>query len=658
MKKFLFLSMVLVVFQFPLHLLHGVENLTGEKPSSNEKVTFNFVDVELPVITKFISEITGKNFIFDESLKGKITIISPSKLNIKDAYRFFTSVLELKGYTVVPTGLNAYKIIPSRDAKQKGIELSIDQEIVNESYIARLIQLRHVSSTEAVKFLRPVISRDGHISDFGPGNLLLVIDSGLNIEKILTIIKNIDLPSTIEYPEIIHLEHADAESTARILNEGMRKTAAGRAAPKMPTLQEALAVPNKRLNAIVIFGQKSDRESMKKLVEMLDVPAPEAQGRVNVYFLENADAEELSKVIDGIIRRMQPPGTKSQTGNIFITPDIATNSLVIVSSPADYRNIAQVIKKLDIRRLQVYVEAMIAEVSIDDLLDIGTKWRAIAKNNGEPVVIGGVGKIDASTIQTIISGLSGFSIGGLSNFFDFDIATPSSDGTQTTSTLTVPQYAALFSLSEFKGAVNVLSTPQILTSDNKEAEIVVGENVPIITSRESDPSRTLSLFSSIERQDVGIRLIITPQITEGDYVKLDIEQEISSVKDAPTDVLITVGPTTTKRSTKTSVVVKDDHTVVIGGLMEEKEEDSVDKLPFLGDIPILGWLFKVQSTKKVKTNLLVFLTPHIIRDADQMQKITDEKSELQKREILEEKGENRSQGVKREDGESLSNKDE
>ncbi|MCK5140164.1 MAG: hypothetical protein KAQ85_10015, partial [Thermodesulfovibrionia bacterium] len=234
--------------------------------------------------------------------------------------------------------------------------------------------------------------------------------------------------------------------------------------------------------------------------------------------------------------------------------------------------------------------------------------------------------ISSSTLQDIISGLTGFTAGGLGNYFNVPITSLNSDGTFTTSNLTAPGFAVLFSLNYFEDVINVLSTPQILTSDNEEAEIVVGENVPFISQRERDITTTNTVLNSIERQDVGITLRITPQITEGDYVKLDLYQEISSVKEEQSEEILTeIGPTTTKRATKTSIVVRDAQTVVIGGLMQERDEEGISKIPLLGDIPILGWLFKHKSKTTRKTNLLVFLTPHIVKDSSQLSKITYEK---------------------------------
>ena len=598
-----------------------------------EKVTFNFVDVELPAITKFISDITKKNFIFDERVKGKITIIAPSKLSVEEAFSLFTSVLELKGFTVVPSGVDAYKIIPSAEAKQRGLQIEKDTRPVNESYIARLIPLKHISSDDALKFLQPIVSRDGYVSAFGPGNLLLVIDSGLNMEKVLSILEHIDQPSMREGPELVFLKYSSADAVAKMLNEGISRRARG--APQQAITEEGKVVADQRLNAVVLFGDKGVRESMKSLIALVDVPSREAQGRINVYFLENADATELAKILEGIIRgtqtpRQAAPGAPQVTpfeagGGITVTADKASNSLVIVASPSDYQNLFQVIRQLDRRRRQVYVEAMIVEASMDRLRELGVKWRATVTKDGAPVFIGGFGQIDSLAIQGIIQGLQGVTGGGLGNFLDVPVTTTGSDGTTTTTTLKIPGFAYLFSLNEFKDAINVLSTPQILTSDNKDAEILVGENVPFISQRETGVATGTAVLNSIQRQDIGIILRITPQITEGDHVKLDIYQEISALKDQSDVVTITVGPTITKRSTKTSVVVKDGQTVVIGGLIQEKDEKIVNKVPVLGDIPLLGYLFKQESVSRNKTNLLVFLTPSVVKEPSRLAQITKDK---------------------------------
>lgn len=621
----------------------GQAVLAGSPPETKKSnnVTFNFVDVELPVITKFISEITGKNFIFDDKVKGKITIIAPSKLSIDDAYSLFTSVLELKGFTVVPSGVDVYKIIPAIEAKQQGLTISTEGMPINENYIARLLTLKQISADDALRFLQPLVSKDGHISIFGPGNILLVIDSGLNVEKILSLVELIDKPSAAEMPEVILLKYSSADSVAKILNDGLGKIKARGVPGQQTGIEGASAVPDPRLNAVILFGDRGGRESMKALIALIDSPAPEAQGRINVYFLENADATELGKVLEGMLKGMQ--GAKQPAAGaagaqaspfeaasgINITADKASNALVVVASPADYQNLSQIIRQLDKRRRQVYVEAMIIEASMDKLRNLGVQWRATATKGGSPVAIGGFGTIDNTTFQSILQGLQGATMGGIGNFLTVPITTIDSSGKPVQQNLQIPGFAALFSLNDFRDTVNILSTPQILTSDNKEAEILVGENVPFISQSQTTSAlgtttsgTTSGIVNSIVRQDVGIILKITPQITEGDNVKLDIYQEISSVKNQSDALTVSVGPTITKRSTKTSVVVKDNQTVVIGGLMQENDEEQITKMPFLGDIPLLGYLFKTKNTTKNKTNLIVFLNPHIIKEADRLAEIT------------------------------------
>lgn len=587
-----------------------------------KRVTVNFVDVELSSFTKFTSEVTGKNFVFDDRIKGKVTVFAPSEVTRTELYSLFLSVLELKGFTLLPVKINTYKIIPAREAREKGLQISSGQGPVNENYIIRLIDLKDIGADTALSFLQPIISKDGYISAFAPGNSLLIVDSGLNVEKVLSILELIDIPDVKSDLEMIPLQHANAEEVASLLAESSKQNTR-----ENRQLDTSKVMPASRLNALIVIGDKATRDRIRRFVSLIDVPPVSTHNRVNVYFLENADAGELAKVLQEIVKSTGSGGAKivqtpGASDFVNISYDKTTNALVVIATPADYQNLVQVIKQLDQRPRQVFVEAMIVEASIDQLKEAGAKWRGVARQkNGKPIAIGGFGSVDALAIDSIIAGLSGFSVGGMGNYLDVPIVR--SDGS--VSTLTVPGFAALFSLNQFRGAVDVLSTPQILTSDNKEAEIIVGENVPFITRRESDPSRTMSVFSSIERKDVGINLKLTPHIAEGDYVKLDIYQEISAVKEESEEIRQTIGPTTTKRATKTSVVVRDKQTVVIGGLMQERKGDNIYKLPILGDIPILGWLFKFKSDSKAKTNLLVFLTPHIIKDSQDLGKLSDGK---------------------------------
>ena len=585
--------------------------------AAGKGIVLNFSDVEISTMVKFISDLTGKNFILDDRVKGKISVYSPSKLSAEEAFNVFTSVLDLKGFTVIHTG-RVYKIVPTTAAKQAGMKLltGSDRAPVNEGYLARVIALDRIPSQEAATFLQPVVSKDGYVASFGPANMLLVVDSALNIQKVVDIVKSLDGEMRRDGAELVFLNHASAENVAGIVREwifGRDRSTKN----IMPTAQNqsttagGLLVPDTRLNALIIFGSEKDKAEIKKIIAMVDVVPPTSSSKINVYYLENADATDVGKVLDGMVKGMAAQTTAAATGTtqqvafegskISITPDKSTNSLVIMASPADYQNLLQVIQKLDRRRRQVFVQALVAEVSLDKLRDIGLQLGV--GGAGSDGTVAAAGMLDpfnflggSAQQQAVVKILS-----GLANNVNF---------------------SGVLKALDQNGAVNVLSTPNILTSDNKEAEIFVGENVPFVAS--TTLSSTGLSQQSVDRKDTGITLRITPQITEGEYIKLDIYQEISAVKankGQATDLV------TTKRSAKTSVVVKDTDSVVIGGLIQTREEDVVNKIPFLGDIPLLGYLFKTKSTSRTKTNLMILLTPRIVRDAADLAEV----SERQKR---------------------------
>jgi general secretion pathway protein D len=511
-----------------LYALSGPSGIPAATKGDRE-VTFNFVDVDLPVITKFVSEITRKNFILDERVKGKITIIAPVKLSIDDTFELFKALLEMKGFTVIPSGMNAYSIIPFAEARQKGLKFEKVGQAVNTGFAAQVIPLKYIYAAEVLKLVQPIISKDGYASVFGQGNLMLVLDSAANIKNILSIVDIIDKPS-------------------------------------------------------------------------------ETQGMINIYFLENADATELAKVLEAVIKTAQTLPQRQASALAFeavsgitVTADKASNALIVVASPADYRNLLEKIKQLDKRRRQVFVQAVIAEINLDKLKDIGTE-----------LTVSGGGTTGNLTTAGVFDP---FNILAQASPQQFAIVTAL---TALTGNVRIgANVHALFSNS----AINVLSTPTIMTSDNKEAEIFVGENVPFVTSVTSTTVTSLPQ-QSIERKDTGIILRITPQITEGDYLKLDIYQEISAVKDALSKGAA-ADITTTKRSAKTSVVVKDKDTVVIGGLIQDRDSTISNKIPLLGDIPLLGWLFKYKSIQRQKINLLITLTPRIIKSAQDMTEVSD-----------------------------------
>jgi len=593
-------------------------------------VVLNFNEVDISTMVKFISDLTGRNFVLDDRVKGKISVYSPSKLSIEEAYNVFVSVLELKGFTVVQSGKVA-KIVPIASAKQSGLALLKSGEVppVNENYVAQVNKLENITAQEALGFLQPMVSKDGYISAFGPGNLVLMVDSSLNIRKLQALLHLIDTEKTREGIEIIYLKNASAESAAKTIQQwltgGESKSAGQPGAAATPSASPVTVLADQRLNALLVFGSDSIKQAVREMAAKLDVQPPEANSKVNVYYLENTDATEMAKVLDGVIKGMSAAATGAagqagtaaapqtspfDSGKVTITPDKTTNSLVIMAAPSDYNNLVQVIKKLDRRSKQVFVQVLIAEVSLNKSREIGTQ-------------IGALGVDQISRYFGVGAFYDPFGV--VSTLATSGLASSTSSSSSST-TLNFPvsgvpgNIGAVLKALDANDLLNVLSTPNILTSDNKEAEIVVGQNVPFQGS--STISSGLST-TSVERKDVGITLKIKPQISEGDYIRLDLSQEISAIGATVTVGSGTTDRITTKRSAKTNIVVKNGETVVIGGLIQDQDEDVISKVPFLGDIPGLGWLFKTKTKTKTKTNLMILLTPRIVKDNADLATISD-----------------------------------
>ena len=577
-------------------------------------VVLNFSDVDISTMVKFISDLTGKNFILDDRVKGKISVYSPAKLTTDEAYNVFTSVLEMKGFTIIPSG-KVLKIVPLASAKQAGTRVftATDHQPVNDAYIARVISLNNISAQDAVSFLQPLVSRDGQITPFGPSNMILVVDAANNIQKVLDLLGLIDTPQRRDGAELVFLKNAPADNVANLVKDWLGGRDKGQKTAGAPASGGGIVIADTRLNALVIFGSDKDKEDIKRLVTLVDVMPPTSSSKVNVYFLEYADAIEIGKSLEKIIKEVAPsPGQQSgvspqqvpfEGAKISVTPDKATNSLVIVASPNDYQNILQVVQKLDKRRRQVAIQSAIAEVSLSKLEDMGVKLGVAGGGASQDVAAVGVfdpfSILAGSTPQTVAIIAAIKALGRNVNVM------------------------GSINLLAQNGMVNVLSTPNILTADNKEAEIFVGENIPLVGNIQNVGGSGITQ-QSVNRQDTGILLKITPQITEGEFIKLDIYQEISAVTPNKGQAVDLV---TTKRSAKTSVVAKNNETIAIGGLIQGRETEDISKIPFLGDIPFIGWLFKSKSTRKERTNLIILLTPQIMKDAATMNKATDYRKE-------------------------------
>ena len=579
-------------------------------------VVLNFSDVDISTMVKFISDLTGKNFILDDRVKGKISVYSPAKLTTDESYNVFTSVLEMKGFTIIPSG-KVLKIVPLASAKQAGTRVftAADHQPVNDAYIARVISLNNISAQDAVSFLQPLVSRDGQITPFGPSNMILVVDAANNIQKVLDLLGLIDTPQRREAGELVFLKNAPAEGVANLVKDWLGGRDKSPKTAGAPATGGGIVIPDTRLNALVLFGSDKDKEDIKRLIALVDVIPPTTSGKINVYFLEYADATEMVKVLDGFIKGAATPGAGQQPGaaapgqspfessKINVIADKPTNSLVIAASPNDYQSLLQVIQKLDKRRRQVVIQSTIAEISLDKLDEAGVKMSVAG--GGASQDVGAAGVFDPFNV------LAGSSPQAIAI-----IAAIKALGRN------VNVFGSVNALAQY-GVLNYLSTPNILTADNKEAEIFVGENIPLVGNIQNVGGSGITQ-QSVNRQDTGILLKITPQITEGEFIKLDIYQEISAVKQNKGQAVDLV---TTKRSAKTSVVARNNETIAIGGLIGGRETEDVSKVPLLGDIPGLGWLFKYHSVSKSRTNLLILLTPQIMKDSATMNKATDYRKE-------------------------------
>lgn len=613
---------------------------TAGSAATEEKFNLDFKDIELPALVQVISEVTGRNFVYDETVKGSVTVSSPLELSRDEAYNLFLTVLGVKGFTVVPSG-KIHKIVPIRDAKES--TLPVGGWGGGEQYVTRLIPLRNADATLlATTVLPPLLPKTSHIAAFAPANALLITDSAANIERLAGIIGELDRASSLDQIEVIPLQHAMADEVAKIANQVLAQGAATSPRARGRAAQPAggdgsRVVPYAATNVLVVMASSEDITGIRSLIERLDQKPSQQRSHINVYYLENADAEALAKTLSETLNKImptaaapaaagQPPAAAPTSGNVGIIADKPTNSLVINATPADYEIIAAIIKQLDIKRKQVFVEALILELSMDATKKLGASLQGgidvgsdsllfgTSNLNGGPVNLGDLNPTDG--VPSLLNkSVEGILLGGL-----FNPITTVVNGKE----VTIPALSALIDLSKTDSDVNILSAPRLLTSDNEEAEIIVGSNVPIITNRLTDTGGTgLAQSVSVERKDVALTLRFTPQITEGEQVRLQVNQEITDLAASNVGNVDQVGPTLTKRSVRNTVLAQNGRTVVLGGLIGTNLQKTIAKTPFLGDIPFLGWLFKRERIEERKTNLLVFITPRIIRSAEDLQKATD-----------------------------------
>ncbi len=592
----------------------------------DDKVSLNFVNADIEEVVKAVSQITGRNFVVDPRVKGTINIISSTPVAAPLAYDILLSTLRMQGFAAVEAG-GMTKIMPEADAKLY-VSSALGKRGSSESLVTRVYVLKYESAAQLVPVLRPLIAPNNIVVAYPANNTLVVTDYASNLKRIEQIVDAIDQPSKTG-TVIIPVKRASAIEVAQTINRLLQEGVAG-APGGADSSQRFVLLADARTNNLLLRTENQEKlDRVRELVEKLDTDTG-TQGNIHVVYLKNAEAVKLAQTLRGVMSgdtsslatsggSASPAGSPASvsagstssapSGGGMIQADATTNSLIITAPSNIYNNMRAVIDMLDVRRAQVFVEALIAEVTADKAAELGIQWQgAGATSNGDLVAGGtnfggsgtniiGIGtSIAAGTAPTIGTGFNvGVVRGG--------------------------NLGLLARAMQTDADANILSTPNLMMLDNEEAKIVIGQNLPFITGSQNGTAANPNPFQTIERKDVGLTLKIKPQISEGGTVKMVISQEVSSVQDLTNPA----GVITNKRSLDTTVLVDDGQTLVLGGLIQDQVSKGEYKVPLLGDIPILGWLFRYETRKSSKTNLMIFIRPSVLRTAKASQSLSQDR---------------------------------
>jgi len=612
----------------------GASKAPALKPG---EVLLNFQGAEIQGVVKAVGQMTGRNFLLDPRVKGQITIISARPVTTTAAYQIFLSALKAQGFTAVE-GIGAIRIVPTTEGKANAEVNMAGEPRGGERIMTHVLVVQHTSATQMIPLLRPLMSPTSQLSAYDQANALIITDYAENIRRMIRIVEKIDQPVSSDVT-IIALKHASALDLADLVT---RLSLPGASQPGQPGQPPGGAggagdrfniVPDLRTNSLLVRADNPGRvNQIRSLVDKLDVPALTG-GQTRVIYLRNADAMKLAEVLRGLLAgeaRTQtataiPTGARPAGTAVASRPaeasliqaDEATNALIINAPDATYNNLRGVIEKLDVRRTQVYVEALIVEMSTDASRELGVQWAGgLPAGDGAVAGIQNFPSANPSLIGAVASPETAFANAGglLLGFLGEQVTLP--DGT------VIRGLGALARALETRGLANILSTPNLMTLDNAEAKIVVGQNVPFVTGSFSQPSGTTGAnpFQTIERKDVGLTLKIKPQVSEGGTIKMDIYQEVSNV--VLTSVSGASDLVTNKRSIDTKVLVDDGHTIILGGLIEDNKTESEQSVPLLGRLPLIGGLFRYKSKTGKRTNLMVFLRPVIIHGPQESYSVT------------------------------------
>ena len=569
----------------------------------------NLKEADIKAFISQISNITGYSFVIDPRVKGKVTIVSDTAMNKRAVYEMFQSVLSVHGFAAIPAG-RVIKIMQQNNSKQEG-GMPVGSRGDSEQLITQVIQIKETPALDLVPILRPMVAKYGHLAGVKSANALIVTDHASNIRRLEKIIQRLD-GSGVSELEVVQLTEAWVGDIVKILTSldpekvsegGKNKRASGVAG-------RIRVVADERANRLILRGEKSARERVKKLIISLDVPS-EFSGKASVIRLQHADAKELSELLKNLMGDVKDEkGKNKASGKVSIYPDAGLNALVIRAEPSVMSEIKEIVSQLDMRRAQVLIEAAIVEVtgSVDDRLGV---------------------QMASADVTSIDNGTSTSTPLTITNFSD--AGSSISDVVTSLATTGVPPIGAGFTLAGASGDfafliqalesvvnANLVSTPSVMTLDNQEAEIVVGQNVPFITGTTSSTSNA-NPFTTIKREDIGVTLKVVPHVQAGKFIRLEIEQSTETVESTAVEGQADL--ITNKRSINTQVLAEDGEIIMLGGLIREVMQERQSKVPLLGDIPFLGWLFRSSSESHVKQNLIVFIKTTIILSKEDNQEI-------------------------------------
>ncbi len=588
-----------------------------------QRITPNFKDADITQIAEAVSAATGKNFIIDPRVRAQVTMLSSTPMSPAAFYEAFLSILQVYGFVAVPSG-NIVKILPDANARQfPSNDLPERVSATSDEFVTQVLEVKNVSAAQLIPILRPMIAQYGHLAAYPASNILIISDHASNVNRIMRIIRRIDLASGTE-PEIVPLQNASAAEIVRVVNS----LYTGANSAEGATVK---VVADERSNSVLIAGEQSQRLRVRALVAHLDTPL-EAGGDTRVRYLHYADAEKmapkLKEQITGIAQAAAgPAGAGAGAGagpasaqaekNAMVWADPTNNALVITAPPKIMRAVMDIVDKLDIRRPQVLVEAIIAEVDIDKDAELGVNWAAFSNGTNVPAAgfvspVGGTSIVDlagavqnpANVTTTLLQGTT-LGIGRIAG--------------------SGVNFAAVLRAIRGDTNTNVVATPSAVTMDNQEAELKVAQEVPFVTGQFTNTTAvtggTVNPFQTIQREEVGTILKVTPTISpEGSAVMLKISIESSSIGQKPAGAVDLV---TNKRTVTTTVLIEDGGIVVLGGLIEDNSVKGENRVPYLGNIPIIGLLFKTRNATSTKNNLIMFIRPKILRDQAQAAYETD-----------------------------------